>query len=1335
MPIGHSFPIMSYDCDLLRGRIVTGSNDGTARIWDMKSGKQLSVFEADSLKEISKVKIFIPGEKLIISYTGKANSGFRVFDLKSGILIKQINCYSGSTIEISEDGSKIFFQENFAKYSVIDITTNGILLENKLDSKIKNVKFSTNGNRLIIISEKQKIYRYDFHQAIKADSFLISGGKIKSYTIDNNISFLLAGFAKEKEEEDDNNSYIKQVWDLNTFKKKFDIQATEQTITGDSYGWLGFSPNSRYIWLQPINEDKHTLLIDAKSGKHVFDLKANTDLSNPLQFSSDGRKIVFRTEKELSLLNLDNGKISSLDFLNNEIENPNAVFCPGKENLFVTSKSNSPFSGITGFLKTTKDYKKIEFTPERKSSQTISKIDLLSDGKTALAFEHDNSITVYDLDKNDNSIVPERRLTGKARPVNNIQISPDGSMMISSSGSGSFSVWDIKTGRLLLDTSNIGGLVEEKQGSFGWEKLIFSPDSKKICVINGFFCKIWDIQKKSVLNDYSNIYNQIYDAKFLPNNNSVFLSTNYGLRKLNVGKHSGVDSIFNSHNKELLEDESIRGIEVDESGNILAVAYNSSTYGSFRLKLINITKNQIIKDFKRNEFRYINFEQNASRLLIEQDTAVVIWDIKSGEVVFSLSYIRSQRRPLLNKQGNKLYAFANNSIYCYDTEKWEKVFEINSGFGPFTSCEISSKGDLIIAGCKDEFIRAWDANSGKLLYQIPTQIDKPLVSLNSDGKTFVSTDGSNFGKVWDLYTGKLLYQFFPLSTFNDYLLVDKYNHYDGTPSARKLLYFTCGTEVIELNQLKDQLWVPNLAERIMKGDSINAKTLSELNICGLTPEVEDKSNGEQYRFDIKPRRGSLGETMLYINGIEARRYKPAQLTKNVNGYQLLVAKKDLSAYFIAGKENPVTVKAYTADNSISSRGIIINEDKTSEKETARPSLYAVMVGVSDYKGEKLDLKYAAKDANDIANAISLSAKKLLNTDGKEHVFVYDLTTSEKRFRLPEKNSIKKVLEEIGTKATANDILMIFFAGHGVMAGDKKQFYFLTADASDATGAEAVTDVGISTAELTEWMKPQNIKAQKRILIFDACNSGQAIRDLVKVGNDGQGYIAARSDEQSQQIKAIDKLNEQSGFFILSASASNQSAYEMGRYSQGLLTYSLLKAIKQQPDILEQGKYLDVSRWFSAAEKTVTELTKENGARQQPQIVSNTNFNIGIVDDEVMAKISLPQEKPLFTNSNLQNADENIAYDDKELSKLLDAKLSDISARGSDGPIVYTPNLKTGDVWVLSGRYEIKGNSIVSRINIRQGNAAPKHRFELTGTTDKLNELATAIAEKATSLVK
>jgi uncharacterized caspase-like protein len=450
------------------------------------------------------------------------------------------------------------------------------------------------------------------------------------------------------------------------------------------------------------------------------------------------------------------------------------------------------------------------------------------------------------------------------------------------------------------------------------------------------------------------------------------------------------------------------------------------------------------------------------------------------------------------------------------------------------------------------------------------------------------------------------------------------------------------------------------------------------------------------------------------------------MTKMGANYLLTVKKAELNNFFIKGKENLVTVKAFTADNTISSRGLIVKEDRSTQASVA-PNLYAVMIGVSDYKGSELDLKYAAKDATDISAAISLAAKKLLNADGKEHVFVYNLTTGADRYLFPEKNSIRKILADIGTKATANDILVIFFAGHGIMNGEenKKQFYFLTADASTLSTTAAVKDVGISTAELIDWIKPQSIKAQKRILVFDACNSGQAINDIA--GKD----LGVRNDDKAQQVKAIDKLNEKSGLFILSASASNQSAYEMGRYSQGLLTYSWLRAIKQQPDILEDDKYLNVSRWFSAAEKSVSELSRENGARQEPQVITNTNFNIGIVDESVIASIKLPAEKPMFAASNFQNSDESIADDDLELSKAVNMKLADLSSRGEYKGIIYVTATNSPDAYTLTGRYTVRDNNITMTVNRKQGKTI-KTKFEVSGTKDKLEQLAGTLVQKATA---
>ena len=679
----------------------------------------------------------------------------------------------------------------------------------------------------------------------------------------------------------------------------------------------------------------------------------------------------------------------------------------------------------------------------------------------------------------------------------------------------------------------------------------------------------------------------------------------------------------------------------------------------------------------------------------------------------------------------KFFSVTGNKLGIWDTKSRQQILSVaNNCAGSNYSWAISTDGKMILVSCNNNST-LYETYSNKLLSVLPGAVR--FANFSSDGKRIVTQSDDRQLKIWNTLTGKLLYTYYAFEKGN-YIVRDNFDRYDGTEEARKKLYYVCGNEFIDLEQFKDQLWVPNLAERIMNGDSINAPKLSDLNICGLTPEVENKSIGTtEYYFKITPRRGGLGETVLFVNGIEAKRYKPEQLKKNVASYDLVIKKEELNNFFVAGKENPVTLKAYTAGNTISSRGVILLEDKT-KQEITTPNLYAVMVGVSDYKGDELDLKYAAKDATDISNAVANAAKKLLNSNGKEHVFMYNLTTAKDHYQLPEKNSIKNVLEEIGKKATANDILMIFFAGHGVMQGEKKQFYFLTADASKSSFASAVTDAGISTTELTEWMKPQNIKAQKRILIFDACNSGQAIKDFVKMGNEDQNYLAARNDDKAQQIKALDKLNEKSGLFILSASASNQSAYEMGRYSQGLLTYALLKAIKQQPDILEEGKYLNVSRWFNAAEKTVSDLSKENGARQEPQIVSNTNFNIGMVDEEVMATIVLPQEKPLFAASNFQNSDEAVADDDLELSKLINLQLNDIAARGTDSKIVYVTATNSPDAYSLSGRYTIKGNAIRVIVNIKQ-NKIIISKFEWSGTKEKLSELATEIADKAAGIVK
>lgn len=890
-----------------------------------------------------------------------------------------------------------------------------------------------------------------------------------------------------------------------------------------------------------------------------------------------------------------------------------------------------------------------------------------SDGSRVAIGSANNTCTIWGLTRNNQILT----LRSHMRALNWIWFSHDNKNLIIDSGDTTGEVWDPKTSRFIGLSKEFpfpGSLTHDgkKTVSYYWY-----PD----------YAEILDTKTDSVLATFKGHHDRINTASF-----------------------SGDDSKL-----------------LTSSRDSTAIVWDAVT--GKRLLTLKGHKNVVKTAY---------FNSNGTKIITSSlDKTARIWDAKTGEVEFILN---KHNGPLLNAtfspDGLKAATVAfDSTIIIWDAKNGEAIHYLKEASEYVFQAEFDSTSKRLLTRSKELSLKLWDVETGKLKANLAghkAEITNAIFSW--DGRFIYSVSSDNTAKTWDSQSGELLFSFFKIDS-SDYLVTDRFGRYDGSEAARKLLYFTCGTEIIGLDQVKDKLWVPNLAERILKGDTIHTPKLSNLNICGLTPLVEQMhSSNDTVQYIITLRKGGLGETIVYINNIEARRITKEKLQKSGNSYQLNILKKDLEAFWLPNQENILAVKALTASNDISSRSTISKEFITKKQDQNPPNLFALVVGVSDYKGEDLDLKYAAKDAADIANAIQNSASKLLNADGKQHVFVSRLHTGEGRDKFPEKAAIRQVLNEIGTKAKPNDILLIFFAGHGKWETKLNQFFFLTADASVTSATEAISEVGISMLELSDWIQPANMKAQKRILVFDACNSGQAINDLVKVGGDGQNYLAARDDGKAEQIKAVEKLNDKSGLFILSASASNQFAYEMGRYSQGLLTYSLLKAIKEQTDILEDKKFLNVSKWFGAAEKTVETIAAQNGNQQQPQLVSTTNFNIGIVDDEVRSKINMPNEKPFFGRSDFRNSE--VRIDNLKLRSLVDKQLGDISARGAETPIVYQPDYEGEDVFALNGDYIVKGNDIVVKVIITQGGTQIKTSFEVKGTNDKLIDLATAIANQS-----
>lgn len=1054
-------------------------------------------------------------------------------------------------------------------------------------------------------------------------------------------------------------------------------------------------------------------------------------------------KIVLQLDSTIEILDLDKGEV---------LQKFNRAKNKGANNYFLSYKMRfSPDLKLAMFF-TADNYVAVidneNYTLKKTIDLKTNPTDVVfnGDGSTFMVIDQDSSAIAFDT----KTLTKKFELKGHHNSINRLSFSEDNKFILTSSYDQTAILWHANNGDFIRIYTGKNKAINESvlsaNGKYlaqyidGNTFLFNTSTAKKIANISGYTPQLsfsndskFLIYGKSFFGAEKLPFIAIYETAtgsivFKETKDFWYFVSPDATRIAKIDTAKTVLKVFNLDHEELFsianqKDKEIEHCTFSKDNQTLAISYQLLLGDKTERKIdIYDLNSKKLKWSYQDKLIYTDFifsaDQNYLIARLAADSVVCL-DLKTGQP-FYLSYkidgVKWVNKTITTTPDGKYVSITGaKEILVYNLSTRKKLLDLKVEDGVSMSA-IDTDGTLRYGTYTDQ-LYTYQLESGKLVRKITTNGYATNMANNllvTSDRTFLHFHQNN----------KLLYSLVALGA-TDQVVIDQFGRYDGTEAARKLLYFTCGKEIISLDQVKDLLWVPNLAERITKGEIINAAKISDLAICGLTPEVETIENKtDEYQFKITPRKGGLGETVLYINDIEIKRYSPTQLVKVGVYYELKIPKLSLKPYFVSGKENPVTVKAYTLKNDISSRGAKVTNQKTAASTTA-PNLYAVIVGVSDYKGTELDLKYAAKDANDISNALGNSARKLLNTDGKEHVFIYNLNTSAAA-QFPEKLSIKNAIADVGKKATANDIFMVFFAGHGVMEGAKKQFYFLTADASQSSLA---AQVGISTDELSEWMKPANIKAQKRILIFDACNSGQAVNELVKIGQANQQYVAARNDDKAQQIKTIEKLNEKSGLFILSASASNQSAYEMGRFSQGLLTYALLKTMKEQPDILDDNKFLNVGKWFAAAEKTVTDMVRESGNRQEPQVVSMSNFNIGIVDQDVISKINLPQEKALFASSNFQNSDETIADDDLELSKAINQALNNISSRGAETNISYVIGTNSPDAYALSGRYEVKGNDITVKVNIRK-NKEIKYKFELKGKIANLAALAENIVKNA-----
>jgi WD40 repeat protein len=1225
---------------------------------------------------------FSPNGKLVV--TSSFDETACIWNAETGQLLHQLKGHKGKvrSAAFSANGNLVLTSSDDLTVRIWDAISGDSLFLFNTNNRLKSncfAFFSTSGDSIVMSQSDSLLQVCD-----------VKTGSVLQVLHGNRLHIEGASFSPDGTKIIGRSKVTARIWDVATGKMlapAIKINATE------GFQWIRFSADGSKV-LSCLNVED-LLIWDAQTGKSLpsFADRIAADKFGP--FTPDGKQVVATLKNNSTqLINVDNGSVAVT--LEKTPYTGKLTFSPDGKWLAAASANGKAivWNALSGKI----------LTSDSIFSSYYGKMCFSPNGSSLLTTD-EREIVIHDLKDGHEPIL----FKGHAGAVDDVLFSEDGKTIYAYSVQRGIEEWETATAK------PIKTLLKNIHYKYGRE-LVYLPDGKRaISYKNGPACII-DVQNGTTL------------LSFNANTDSI--------NKLFISRDGNLAVSCSDDGKASIWDLA--------TGNLLNI---------FDLPFSNLETGVFSPD---NKF-LITVEQGGTK-------QALVWNLSTKEISDTLGGdVHLIKSVVFSNTGNKVAIGNNNGlISVWDAEKGERLWE--KQFNRFNNYEFlvfSPDDQWILAASKGQGVlqlinagtgaKEWEMNSIRPWFMEPS-------AFSNDGKQFFTFSFNNTFCKRDLLSGKVLDSLelgtYSLSDYNyasnklvarnnseiklfsldsnkhlyslyaidgaDYLVIDSKGRYDGTRDARKLLYLVCNQEVIGLDQLKDQLWVPNLATRIMNGELINDKSLDDLNICNNVPVIMLKESATEYQFVITPQRGGLGDIIVSINGMETQTLQKEDLTQDGSNYVYTVSADFVNS--IEGDQKEVKVRALTADNKISSSDVVLKKGSATVTNVI-PDLYAVFIGVSNYKGDKLDLQYAAKDARDLGHAFEAAAKKFLNTEpDTEHVFMYRLNTDTPHTGFPDKATIHQTLIEIGTKSKPNDILVIFFAGHGVMIGEKQQFYFLTADASDSSNASAIEETGISMDTLTEWVRPSRIKAQNRVLIFDACNSGQAITNFLTVG----------SDVESKQIKTIEELNERSKFFILSASASNQSAYEYGMYSQGLLTYSLLNTIKLNQAIFNKRNYLDVSKWFTASNELLTELVKQNKVRQDPQLVSSNTFNVGVVDEDVRNQIQLPEGKPMFGRSEFRNTE--LRLDNLKLRDAVYDAFNAVITSNATTNILFNETYEGVGVTSLSCDYTVSNGKVTVSVLLIKDGKTRVGEFTGEGIDADLKKLGADIVAKATEFL-
>jgi WD40 repeat protein len=500
-------------------RIVTASNDKTAKVWDV-SGRILVELKHQNVVNSAS---FSPDGKRIV--TASNDKTAKVWDVSGRILVELKHQNVVNSASFSPDGKRIVTASNDKTAKVWDISGKLLVELKRHQGEVNSASFSPDGKMIVTtsndktakvgdVSGKLLVELKGHQNVVNSASFSPDGKRIvttsndktaKVWDISGNLLTELKGHqsdVKSASFSPDGKMIVTvsddntiKIWDRDMSKK----QLAELSNEGGVYD-ASFSPDSKRI--VTADDESSVKVWDVKNDKLVVKFKApkseksHNSRVNSASFSPNGKIIVTASWDDTAKIWDISGKMLA------EIKHKGGVFTAffspnGKMIVTASGDNTAKIWDIFG-----KEVMAFQHNSAVKSAS------FSPDGKMIVTASDDKTAKIWDISDNSK---PLTELKGHKREVNSAFFSPDGKMIVTASGDNTAKIWDI-SGKMLAELNGHQSLVNSASFSPNGEMIVTASDDKTT--------KIWDISG-NLLAEFKRHQSGVNNASFSPDGKMV----------------------------------------------------------------------------------------------------------------------------------------------------------------------------------------------------------------------------------------------------------------------------------------------------------------------------------------------------------------------------------------------------------------------------------------------------------------------------------------------------------------------------------------------------------------------------------------------------------------------------------------------------------------------------------------------------------------------------------------------------------------------------------------------------------------------------------------------